>query len=269
MDRKPVVAGQFYPGTQQEWEPKVREYMKPQPESGTVPAKLVMLPHAGHMFSGHVAGATLSRTELAPTVVLMGPNHTGLGKPGAVWPEGTWQIPGAHLDVDTALARAIIDSDPELVADYEAHRAEHSLEVLLPFLWAKNPRTKIVPICISITSRDTLQRIARNIFQIIQSWKTQVSLVVSSDMSHFLSEDEAKSQDNLALQAILDLDPENLLDVVIRHQISMCGILPMYIGLHAALALGAQKAELVKYATSGDIIGDKSQVVGYAGVIVS
>ena len=269
MDRKPIVAGQFYPGTQQEWEAKVREYMQAEPGVDTVPAKLVMLPHAGHIFSGHVAGVTLSRAELAPTILLMGPNHTGLGKSGAVWPEGKWMLPGAHLDVDTALAKAIIDSDSELVADYEAHRAEHSLEVLLPFLWAKNPRTKIVPICISITNRDTLQRIARNIVQVIQGWKTQVSLVVSSDMSHFLSEDEAKSHDNLALQAILNLDPEDLLDVVIRHQISMCGILPMYIGLHTALALGAQRAELVRYATSGDIIGDKSQVVGYAGVIVS
>jgi hypothetical protein len=228
-----------------------------------------MLPHAGHVFSGHVAGAALARTDLAPTALLLGPNHTGQGESAAVWPDGKWLLPDAALEVDAELAQALISADPELKADPEAHRAEHSLEVLLPFLWAANPEMKIVPVCISLFDRDKLQRMAHNIAGVLKSWKSGVTLVVSSDMSHFLPEDEAKAKDDMALQAILDCDPEKLLNVVAQERISMCGILPMYVGLLAAKELGADTAELVRYATSGDVIGDRSHVVGYAGVIVS
>ncbi|MFP4257625.1 MAG: AmmeMemoRadiSam system protein B [Desulfovermiculus sp.] len=269
MDRKPVVAGQFYPGSKSEWEGKVREYLQPEAGRDKVQARLVMLPHAGHIFSGHVAGATLARVDLASTLLLLGPNHSGQGQPAAVWPDGKWELPGAYLEVDAELAQAVVQADPDLTADYDAHRAEHSLEVLLPFLWAMDPQAMIVPMCISLPDREKLKRIAGNLVQVLTTWKSRVSLVVSSDMSHFLPEDEAKSQDDLALQAILDLDPEKLLEVVARHRISMCGILPMYMGLHIAVAMGAKKAELVRYATSGDVIGDRSHVVGYAGVIVS
>lgn len=269
MDRKPTVAGQFYPGSKQEWEKKVREYLQPQTGVDKRQAKLVMLPHAGHVFSGHVAGATLAQVSLPLSILLLGPNHTGQGEGIAVWPDGQWQIPGAHLEVDSELAGAIIDADPVATSDYQAHRAEHSLEVLLPFLWAQNPESKIVPVCISLPDRDKLEHLAQNIAQVLKNWKGEVGLVVSSDMSHFLPEEEAKTQDDMALQSILSLDPDQLLDVVARHRISMCGILPMYVGLKIALALGAQKAELVRYATSGDVIGDRSHVVGYAGVIVS
>ena len=269
MDRKPVVAGQFYPGTKKDWEAKVREYMQPEPGKDKVKAKLIMLPHAGHIFSGHVAGATLARTEISDTVLLLGPNHTGHGQPIAVWPDGTWRIPEAELEVDADLAQAVIASDAQIVPDQEAHRAEHSLEVLLPFLWVVNPRTRIVPACISLPDRDKLKDMAQNVAQVIKDRGQEVTLVVSSDMSHFLPEDEAKAQDDLALQAILKLDPDGLWDAVARHRITMCGILPMYVGLHIALSMGASQAELVRYATSGDVIGDRSHVVGYAGVIVS
>ncbi|MDZ7760007.1 MAG: AmmeMemoRadiSam system protein B [Desulfovermiculus sp.] len=269
MDRKPVVAGQFYPGSKQEWEGKVREYLLSETRGDTIQAKLVMLPHAGHIFSGHVAGATLAKVNLPSSVLLLGPNHTGQGEAVAVWPDGNWLLPDAHLEVDADLARAIIESDPTLAADDQAHRSEHSLEVLLPFLWARDPQTKIVPVCISLPDKDKLDRLAENIAHVLKAWHSDVGLVVSSDMSHFLPEDEAKAQDDMALQAILDLDPDKLLEVVARHRISMCGILPMFVGLKIASALGAKQAELVRYATSGDVIGDRSHVVGYAGVIVS
>ena len=269
MDRKPVVAGQFYPGSKQEWEGKVREYLQPETEGDKVQAKLVMLPHAGHVFCGHVAGATLAKVNLPSPLLLLGPNHSGQGDPVAVWPEGQWLLPGAQLEVDAGLARAVVESDPAVTADQQAHRSEHSLEVLLPFLWALDPQTRIVPVCISLPDKAKLEQVAQNIARVVQSWNTDVGLVVSSDMSHFLPEDEAKSQDDMALQAILDLDPDKLLEVVARHRISMCGILPMFVGLKIAAAMGAKQAELVRYATSGDVIGDRSHVVGYAGVIVS
>jgi len=269
MDRKPIVAGQFYPGSKEEWEKKVREYLQPEEGQAKVQAKLVMLPHAGHMFSGHVAGATLARVELPSTLLLLGPNHSGQGQPAAVWPDGSWQLPGAKLEVDSQLASKVIEADPDLSADTKAHKAEHSLEVLLPFVWAMNPETSIVPICISLPDRQKLTRIAKSLASLLQSLDKDVGLVVSSDMSHFLPEDEAKAQDDLALQAILDLDPDRLLEVVAKNQISMCGILPMYLGLKVALEMGAETSQLVRYATSGDVIGDRSHVVGYAGVIVS
>ena len=147
FDREPVVAGQFYAGRHEQWLDVVRGCMRGQVER-EVPSKLVMVPHAGHVFSGEVAGKTLAQAKLADTVILLGPNHTGLGAPLAVWPDGKWKLPGASLAVDAELARAILDAEPALTADRAAHMQEHSLEVLLPFLWAKNPDLRIVPIAV-------------------------------------------------------------------------------------------------------------------------
>ena len=266
MDRNPVVAGRFYPGTKQAWETEVRSYLPL--ASSPSKALLAMLPHAGYAYSGAVAGKTLSEVIPTETVLLLGPNHTGLGRPLALWPDGRWLLPGAHLDVDRKLAGHILDAAPAIQADHQAHLQEHSLEVLLPFLWAVQPQSKIVPLAVTEPRLEVLLDTAQKLAEVLAKWPNPVLILVSSDMSHFISAQRAKELDGLALQAALERAPEKLYATVRDERISMCGMLPMALGLAVANALGATQARLIAYSTSGDVTGDFSQVVGYAGVVV-
>ncbi|MFP4213472.1 MAG: AmmeMemoRadiSam system protein B [Desulfohalobiaceae bacterium] len=268
MRRKPLVAGQFYPADPQQLQAQVKGFLQSERGQEDKPAKLCMVPHAGYVFSGAVAGQTLARAGLQENVLLLGPNHTARGRPLAVWAEGDWEIPGAALEIQKDLAQSVIQSHPDLEEDTQAHIYEHSLEVVLPFIQALRPGSRIVPVCVAESDPRLLMEAGQNIGAMLKEYPDPVSIVVSSDMSHFLPQDKAKTQDTLALEAILALDPAQLYQVVRDNRISMCGVLPMTLGLTAALELGCSQAELVDYATSGDKIGDYSQVVGYAGVLV-
>lgn len=269
MDRQPVVAGRFYPGIKESWQKEVRTYLKNDYQEEKDKAMMAMVPHAGYMFSGPVAGKTLSKTRINDQIILLGPNHTGKGKSLAVWPEGSWEIPGEQIKVDQDLAQEIVDSYPGLTSDYDAHLHEHSLEVVLPFLLTINPNLKIVPISVSEPELRTLIQAGQALAKVIQNQPNQTTVIISSDMSHFIPFEMAKKKDQMAIEAILKLDPENLYQVVRDNNISMCGVLPMTIGLSLANSLKAKKAELVQYATSGDFTGDFNQVVGYAGIVIS
>lgn len=269
MNRKPVVAGQFYPGRADQLSSMVGEFLSKAGEKAQERTILAMSPHAGYIFSGTVAGLTLGRANLAKTVLLLGPNHTGMGSRFAVWSAGVWDLPGGGLRVDEELARALLDSDARLVPDQAAHAREHSLEVLLPFLRAIDPETSIVPVAVGEPRLEALLAVGEAVGKVLADWREPVSIVVSSDMSHYVSHEDAKRRDALALKPILDLDPAEAYRVVRENGITMCGIMPLTVGLTAAKALGASKAELVAYATSGEASGDYAQVVGYAGVLVS
>ncbi len=267
MDRSPVVAGKFYSSDNITLMEEVKKYLSlssPLKEKALV----TMAPHAGYMYSGKIAGMTLNRGNLGDTVILLGPNHTGYGRPISVWDKGNWFFPGGSIEVDQELAQAILDSNPFFEKDYDAHTYEHSLEVMLPFLYAINPDIKIVPVCIAEQDMDKLIDAGNSLTNIAKDWKDFISVVVSSDMSHFISHEEAKKKDKLAIDAILDIDPVRLYSVVKNNDISMCGVLPMTIGLSFAKHMGAKSAELVAYATSGEVSGDYSYVVGYAGIVI-
>ena len=268
MQRTPVVAGQFYSDSPQRLKQEVSGYLA-QASAPALSGKMAMVPHAGYMFSGAVAGRTLTRCSPADTVLLLGPNHTGRGKPFAVWSDGEWAIPGGSLTVEQDLAARLLDSSSELEHDYEAHRFEHSLEVVLPFLWVRNASTRIVPVSVAEPGLAALMRAGRDIAGVVKDWSRPVTVVVSSDMSHFVSASQAQKKDEMAIQAIKELDGEKLYQVVRDNSISMCGVLPMTVGLSLAVELGATSAELVQYATSGDVIGDYQQVVGYAGMVLT
>ncbi|GAB6059491.1 AmmeMemoRadiSam system protein B [Desulfonatronum parangueonense] len=268
MDRPHIVAGRFYPGTRSAWESEVRGYL----DSGSIQreqALLAMVPHAGYSYSGAIAGKTLSSVSLPETVLLLGPNHTGMGASFAVWPSGRWLLPGAHLDVDTQLAQSILDSIPATTADYQAHYQEHSLEVILPFLFVLKPDIRIVPLAVSAPKLDNLLAIGQDLADVLSQWPAPVMIVVSSDMSHFISAEQAKLKDNLALNAILELDPAKFYSTVRSGNISMCGVLPMTIGMAMVNSMGGSKAKIIAYGTSGDVSGEFSQVVGYAGVVIT
>lgn len=268
-DRQPAVAGQFYTTDAPALMEEVRGYLshaQPKNQAHTI---LAMAPHAGYYYSGIIAGVTLGQANLAPTVLMLGPNHTGLGKPFAVWPDGRWLFPGGHLKVDAELAAHLCEKEPQLEPDTLAHQREHSLEVMVPFLAALNPETTIVPICISHPGLDTLMAVGKSIGRALRAFPRPVSLLVSSDMSHFVPHEVAKEQDSRALEPALHLDAARFFETVRGEGISMCGVLPMTVGICAALELGAQETEVTGYATSGQINGEMRRVVGYAGMLVS
>jgi AmmeMemoRadiSam system protein B len=268
-DRQPAVAGQFYTTDAEALLTEVKGYLaqaQPRDEARTL---LAMAPHAGYYYSGIIAGVTLGQANLAETVLLLGPNHTGLGKPFAVWPDGRWLYPGGALQVDAELTALLCEKEPLLTPDTLAHQREHSLEVMVPFLAALNPNTRIVPICISHPSLDTLIGVGKTIGRTLRGFERPVSILVSSDMSHFVPHDMAKEQDSQALEPALHLDAVRFFETVRGGNISMCGVLPMTVGITAALELGATQTEITGYATSGQINGEMRRVVGYAGMLAS
>ena len=269
QDRQPAVAGQFYTNDPEALRLEVRGYLERAERKSSVHSILTMVPHAGYYFSGAVTGATLGRANLAETVLLLGPNHTGLGKPLAVWPAGRWQYPGGTLEVDTELVEHLCGQESRLTPDTLAHQREHSLEVLVPFLAELNPNTRIVPIAVSQPDLPTLLSVGKAVGRALRGFARPVSMVVSSDMSHFVPHEMAQELDAKALDPVLALNPTLFYETVRGENISMCGVLPMTLALAAALELGASQSEITDYATSGEMNGEMRRVVGYAGLVIS
>ncbi len=267
MIRPPAVAGQFYRGSGEALNREVAGYI--QTDVPRVKAIGAVCPHAGLMYSGHVAGAVYSRLLLPDTLVLLGPNHTGMGQMVSLMASGRWEVPNGSFEIDEALAGKILLQAGGLVArDERAHLFEHSLEVQLPFVAYSGKAVRIVPIAfMRIPLRDCL-KIGEAIAEVVRDTESSVTIIASTDMSHYVSDSEARRLDRMAIERILDLDPEGLYEVVESRGISMCGYIPTTVMLQAAKALGAERAELVKYATSAEVSGDYDHVVGYAGLII-
>jgi MEMO1 family protein len=266
MNRIPAVAGRFYPGKSDELRREVENYTIVAGEKRT--AIGVVVPHAGYLYSGAIAGKTFARVLIPRRVIILGPNHHGLGYPAAVYASGTWQTPLGRIPIDESLADAILAGCPGMEADEAAHKFEHSLEVQVPFLQVLAPECSIVPICLGRISRPDLLRFGEDLGQVLCQYPGEVLIVASSDMTHYEPGVVAREKDQLALNRILDLDPQGLYQTVHDGGISMCGVIPVVVMLAAALKIGANKAALVHYGNSGDVTGDQSEVVGYAGVIV-
>jgi len=266
MIRTPAVAGQFYPGQENELRRMLDDLLPSDMDRKT--SLGVMSPHAGYMFSGQVAGQTLAGTALPHQVVILGPNHHGAGHPAAVYQRGAWRTPLGDVPIAENLADRILEECPETGADTAAHRFEHSLEVQVPFLQVLVPEVEIVPICISRLPLTALLALGNGLARVLRDLDERPLLLASSDMTHFESGESARRKDFLAIERILDLDPEGLYETVTSNHISMCGVFPTVVMLQATRSLGASKAELVEYSNSGDVTGDQSDVVGYAGVRV-
>lgn len=266
MVRRPAVAGYFYPSNSRELFEEISSYIK-----GDIPERDVigvLSPHAGYMYSGKVAGKTFAAVRVPDTVIVIGPNHTGLGAEAAIICSGKWMIPGAEIEIDSELGNMLIENFKELEEDTLAHSREHSLEVQIPFLYYKNRNVKLVPICLAHKNFNFCNDLGKAIGETIRRYGRNVLIVASSDMTHYEPHEVTRKKDKLAIDEILKLSPRDLYNVVIEHQISMCGVIPAVTMLCAAKELGAKKAELIHYQTSGDTSGDYSQVVGYAGIAV-
>ena len=264
MIRKPAVAGYFYPRDPIRLREMIERFLPPKAKK--IKALGALCPHAGYMYSGPVAAATYSHIYIPEKVILIGPNHTGLGARASIMTEGSWLTPLGEVKIDASLASKILENSQSLQEDTQAHLAEHSLEVQIPFLQYFRPQVKIVPIAIMGISYDTAQDIGEAIAKAIASQEALV--IASSDMTHYEPQDVAVEKDHKALEAILNLDPKGLYERVMAYNISMCGVMPAIAALTACIRLGCQKAQLIRYMTSGDVTGDYSQVVGYAGVII-
>jgi MEMO1 family protein len=268
--RHPAVAGRFYPRDPDDLRAEVRGYLDQASviEQPRLRALGCIVPHAGYMYSGHVAGALFGRIEIPEHCIVLCPNHTGVGRALAIMSEGAWETPLGAVAIDTGLAGALKHAFPLLQEDAAAHRAEHAAEVELPFLQLRQPNLRFVPIAVGTAQFEPLENLGRALAEVIAAQKERVLIVASSDMNHYESDVVTRAKDQRAIERILSLDARGLYDVVTQQQISMCGFGPAVAMLTAARQLGAKSAELVKYATSGDVSGDRNMVVGYAGVVV-
>jgi MEMO1 family protein len=264
--RHPAVAGRFYPSDPNILFHDVRSYLSPQ--AATSPALGCMAPHAGYVYSGLVAGAVYSQLQIPQRIIILCPNHTGKGRPLAIMSQGAWETPLGQAAIDTPLADALKKGFSLLTEDADAHRNEHAIEVELPFLQARRPDFTFVPIALGTAQFDILEKLGEAVAGTIHSQAERILIVASSDMNHYENDAITRVKDHKAIEQILALDARGLFDVVMREEISMCGFGPAVVMLTAARRLGATSAELVKYATSGDVSGDREMVVGYAGIVV-
>lgn len=266
--RYPAVAGRFYPANSNTLREQVSAYLA---ESKAPPVRAIgcIAPHAGYMYSGHVAGAVFARVEIPRLCLVMCPNHTGMGRAVAIMSEGAWETPLGEVLIDSEFAEAMKERFSVLQEDSAAHRAEHAAEVELPFLQLRHPGLRIVPIALGTSQFEVLEGLGTALADVIEQYGEPVLMVASSDMNHYDSDVVTRVKDHRAIERILTLDARGLYDVVTQQDVSMCGFGPAVAMLTAARKLGAKSAELVKYATSGDISGDRDLVVGYAGVVVS
>jgi MEMO1 family protein len=264
--REPAVAGRFYPANGERLRADLESYLA----RGAEPVRAIgcMVPHAGYMYSGPVAGAVFARLEIPSCCLVLCPNHTGRGHPLAIMTRGEWKTPLGQIAIDSDLAEELQKSFPALTEDSAAHRYEHAIEVELPFLQIRRPEVKFVPIATGTGQLGILEQLGKVLANVLLRQKQRVLIIASSDMNHYEDDATTRKKDRKAIDKILALDAPGLYETVIQESISMCGFGPAVAMLTATRALGAQAAELVEYATSGDASGDRETVVGYAGIIV-
>jgi len=278
--RHPAQAGSFYPSE--------RTALVSQLEKCFLhklgPGKLPMLqergerriisavsPHAGYVYSGPVAAnlySALASDGVPSTVVILGPNHYGIGTGVSAMVEGVWQTPLGEVEIDSAVAKKICRNSDIIDLDDSAHTNEHSIEVQLPFLqYVYGNRFKFVPISMMMQDIQTSRNVGESIAK--STDKENVLTIASSDLSHYEPQKLAERKDRLAMNAILKLDEEELQRVVESENMSMCGYGPVSSAIITGKLLGARDAKIVSYQTSGDITGDYGQVVGYLSATIA
>lgn len=269
--REPAVSGRFYPSEPARLLTSVALYLGV-PPAERIAARAVVAPHAGYVYSGKIAGETYARITVPPVAFVLCPNHTGFGVKRSLWPKGRWRLPGFELEVDDELAASALDH-AALTEDHLAHVREHAIEVHLPFLYSLRSDVRIVPLCLAGLTYSECEEVGRGIARAIVEWERargeRVLLVASTDMSHYISADEARVLDGKAIARVRELDAEGLYTTVKREEISMCGYVPTTVAIVAARELGSQSASLVRYGNSGETSGKFDEVVGYAGLTIS
>jgi AmmeMemoRadiSam system protein B len=264
MLREPAVAGSFYEKDAPALKKHLAKYITENPNK--IKAKAIVVPHAGYIYSGKTAGEVYSAIEIPDIIIIMGPNHTGLGPPISIMCEGAWRTPLGDVKINEPLANEIIKGGKAAQKDSLAHMREHSIEVQLPFLQSLKKSFTFVPIIFGEYDLADLKGTAAAIASALKG--KDALIVASTDLTHYEDADSAREKDMLVLQDIEKLDAEGLAADVEKNGISMCGWMPVFTAISAAKILGAKSGKLVKYSNSGEASGDYSQVVGYGGVII-
>jgi MEMO1 family protein len=269
MLRLPAVAGRFYPSNPAELIALIQNCSTIDAGQPRMAVRACLVPHAGYVYSGHVAGAVLARIELPHKIIVLGVRHHPRGESAAILSNGDWRTPLGDAPIDEQLAEALKEACPLLREDSVAHRVEHSLEVQLPFLQVLAPGFAFVPVALGTVRFESLVNVGEAIARVLTASNENVLLLTTSDLNHYEDDATTRIKDRKAIDQMLALNPHGLYDTCRKEKISMCGLGPAVAMLTALNALGAKRSELVKYATSADVSGDCSVVVGYAGMIFS
>jgi AmmeMemoRadiSam system protein B len=266
MIRPPAVAGRFYTADARELARQIKELCSNGKEKTA--ALGCVVPHAGYMYSGQVAGAVYSALQIPAKCILVGPRHFPRGEAMAILTEGSWQTPFGEAQIDSALAGELAKACPLLREDAIAHEREHSLEVQLPFLQRMGKDVRFVPVLLGTDVYTHLEALGIAMAKVVAEQREPVLIIASSDMNHYENDVATRVKDKLAIDKILALDARGLYDTVRAEGITMCGYTATVAMLAAIKKLGATEATLIRYATSGDVTGDREEVVGYAGIIL-
>jgi MEMO1 family protein len=275
MLRLPAVAGRFYPADTNELTATVRRMIAPRTGSATsltasdekTSVAACLVPHAGYMYSGAVAGEVLGGIALPKKILILGVRHFPRGESAAILSSGTWRTPLGDAPIDTELAIALRDACPLLREDSVAHSQEHSLEVQIPFLQVLAPEFSFVPVALGTLRFDDLVRVGEAVARILSAAKERVLLLATSDLNHYEDDATTRVKDAKAVEKLLALDARGLFDVCRTEKISMCGLGPAVATITALRGMGVTHGELIRYATSADVSGDTTSVVGYAGIV--
>jgi hypothetical protein len=277
--RPPVVSGRFYPKDPVELRAVVSTLLADARRAGPPispsahPPIAAIVPHAGYLYSGPTAAQVFVRSTIPGLVVILAPNHTGVCEAESgvsLWEAGAFRTPLGDVPIDAAAAQALREASNGLVEiDHDAHRAEHAIEVELPFLQLVRADVRIVPLVIAWDGWRPARALGDALARLVRAAGEPILLLASSDLNHYESASVSEKKDALALEAIRALDGEALLASCKRERISMCGRGPSAVLLCAARDLGATRADVVDYRHSGWVSGDNARVVGYAGVVIS
>ena len=274
--RKPAVAGQFYPSDPKELSQLIDEcYLHPigPGREPPVPSSksefvAVVCPHAGYIYSGPVMAHSylhVSSLRKPDLIVVVAPNHYGIGSGVSTFKEGVWETPIGRVRVDSSAAKALVESAEIVAFDPDAHRLEHSLEVQLPFLQKiYGDSVPLLPVSLVFQDIDTARTLSEAIARVVRG--KRAVLVASSDFTHYEPADQARKKDMALIEQILKMDIEGFYSTLESLSVTACGFGAMATIMETARALGLQKAELLKYASSGDTSGDNLQVVGYGAL---
>jgi AmmeMemoRadiSam system protein B len=272
--RRPAVSGMFYAGTARELEEQIEWCYKHELGPGAIPQVnskgrreivAIVVPHAGYYYSGPVAAHAykeLADDGIFDTAVILGPNHTGYGYPVSLWTGASWSTPLGEVGINKKLAQRLLGD--VIKADETAHIHEHSIEVQLPWLQHLYKKVKIVPITMMAQDIETAQTVGKTIAQAGDN----LIIIASSDFTHYEPYSVAVEKDSSVIEAIVALDEEELYERCESLNCTMCGYGPVASAIVAAKEMKAQKASLLKYATSGDTSGDFSRVVGYSSIVI-
>jgi AmmeMemoRadiSam system protein B len=267
MLRLPAVAGQFYPADPRELTRLIRKFSVEDPGVKKTRVRACLVPHAGYIYSGSVAGAVFARIIFPKQVLVLGVRHSPGGEDLAILSEGAWRTPLGDAPVDAPLAQRVYAACPGLREDSVAHSREHSLEVEIPFLQILDPGFSFVPVAVGTLRFEELHELGMGLAKVLRENQEELLIVTSSDMNHYEPDDTTRIKDAKAIDRMKAVDARGLFEVCGKEKISMCGLGPAVAMLTAMKEIGVQSGEVVRYATSGDVNGDRDAVVGYAGMI--